>query len=62
MHHARIDRRRSAHPQNILERLRGGEHARLAARRTGDLQTDGEISRVKPQGSDSAVPHETVTA
>ena len=43
VHHPRLDRRRAAHAEDVLQRLRGGEHARLAARRADDLQADRQI-------------------
>ena len=43
MRDPRLDRRRSAHAQDILQRLGGGEDARLAARRAGDLQADRQV-------------------
>jgi hypothetical protein len=37
VHHPRLDRRGAAQAEDVLHGLRGGEDARLAARRAGDL-------------------------
>jgi len=50
-HARRADRSASCRAaENILQRLRGAEDARFAARRTSDLQATGRFSLVKPQG------------
>src|SRR6266487_2599429 len=43
MRDAWIDWRGTAQPENVLQRLRGAKDARLAARRTGDLQADRQV-------------------
>src|SRR5882724_823997 len=56
VHDARLDRRRAFEAEHILQLLGGGENARLAARRTGNLQADrkmfaGEAARQRKRGS-----------
>ena len=50
VHHARIDRRRAPDAKHILQRPRGGQNARLAARRAGDLQADRQLLVGEPAG------------
>ena len=62
-HHARIDRRRAAQAENILQRLsRRRECAPRCAADPRSASRRARFSRVKPHGSDSAVPQDTVIA